>query len=408
MAAATAVCPLAAPAISLGEARQMAHDNYPAIRQYRLIELTRDCSLGNAAKAWLPKVSLSAGAYAFTDIVKTNPMTEQMGLGIKNQMAGAAVTVRQNLYDGGQTAAQKRVAAAEGDVLTRQLDVSMYEINSRVNELFFGILLIDEQLRQNALLTEDLTTGEETVRSMISHGTANEGDLEAVLVEKLEAAKQRDALTASRKAYLRMLGVFIGKEMKEDETLEKPSEVAAMQKSGTDRPEMSYYASRDRLLDAKRRQINSRLRPTVSFFGAATSHTKVSDMMNNGFMLGGVNVAWNIGALYTRKNDIRNVEAQRAMNAVQRETFLFQTRLKSEEADGNIEALRKQIAGDEETIRLRESLRDRCERKVKFGTESVNQLVRDINAVGMARTQKAQHEVMLLKEMYNQKNINNE
>lgn len=408
LAAGSVVFPFAASALSLAEARRMARDNYPAIRQYRLIEQSNGYSISNASKAWLPQVSVSTGAYAFTDIIKANTQMERMGISTKNSVASASVTVRQNIYDGGQTAAQKLVTAAESDVQTRQLDVTMYDINKRVDNIYFGILVIDAQLRQNALLQQDLATGEETVRSMISHGIANEGDLETILVEKLKATQQRDAMTASRKAYLRMLGTFMGKTIEEGDTLETPVETAAVEKTGVNRPELSYYASRDALLDARRRQIDSRLRPTVTLFGAGLAHTNVSDMIKNGVAVGGVSVAWNIGALYTRKNDIRSLQAQKAINNVMRETFLFQTKLKNEEADGNIEALRKQIAGDEEIIRLRESLRNRNERKVRLGTESVNQLVSDINAVGMARAQKAQHEIMLLKEMYNQKNINNE
>lgn len=408
LAAGAIVSPFTASAISIAEARQMARDNYPTIRQYRLIEQSKGYSVSNASKAWLPQVSVSAGAYAFTDIIKTNTQMEMMGINTKNRVASAAVTVRQNIYDGGQTAAQRLVIATESDVQTRQLDVSMYEINERVDNIYFGILIIDEQLRQNTLLQEDLATGENTVRSMISHGVANEGDLETVLVEKLKAVQQRDAMTAARKAYLRMLGTFTGKQLEEGDTLETPSCVSTMEKTGINRPEFSYYASRDALLDAKRKQIDSRLRPTVTIFGAGLAHTNVSAMINNGFAVGGVSVAWNIGALYTRKNDIRNLQTQKAINNTMRETLLFQTKLKNEEADGNIEALRKQIASDEEIIRLRESLRERCERKVKLGTESVNQLVSDINAVSMAKTQKAQHEIMLLKEIYNQKNINNE
>ncbi len=408
LAAGSVVFPFAASALSLAEARQMARDNYPAIRQYRLIEQSNSYSISNASKAWLPQVSVSAGAYAFTDIIKSNTQMERMGISTKNGVTGASVTVRQNIYDGGQTAAQKLVTAAESDVQTRQLDVTMYEINERVDNIYFGILVIDAQLRQNALLQQDLATGEETVRSMMSHGIANEGDLETILVEKLKATQQRDAMTASRKAYLRMLGTFMGKKIEESDTLETPVGMATVEKTGDNRPELSYYASRDALLDARRRQIDSRLRPTVTLFGAGLAHTNVSDMIKNGVAVGGVSVAWNIGALYTRKNDIRNLQAQKAVNNVMRETFLFQTKLKNEEADGNIEALRKQIAGDEEIIRLRESLRNRSERKVRLGTESVNQLVSDIYAVGMARAQKAQHEILLLKEMYNQKNINNE
>ena len=397
---------LSAHALSLEEARGMAHDNYPAIKQYRMIEQSRDFTLDNVAKGWLPKVSASAGAYGFTDILKTNAQMDQMGIDMKNWLAGASVTVTQNVYDGGQTAAQRQVASAQSDVQQRQLDVSMYAVNERIDQLFFGILLIDEKLKQNELLLNDLATSEETVRSMMKGGVANQGDLDNVLVEKLKTSQQGEALRVSRKAYLRMLGVFVGKDLAENEPMEKPKAIVG---EGTvKRPELSYYDSQNLLLDAQRKQMDSRLRPTVSLFGTGVVHTKVSDFLNLGTLMGGVSVSWNIGTLYTRKNDIRKLAVQRAMNESQRETFLFQNRLQNEETNGNIESLRKQIAQDEEIVRLRESIRSKGDKKVRLGTESVNELVRDIHAVSMARAQKAQHEIELLKEMYNQKYINNE
>ncbi len=384
----------------------MAHDNYPAIKQYRMIEQSRDFTLANVARGWLPKVSASAGAYGFTDILKTNAQMGQMGIDMKNWLASASVTVTQNVYDGGQMAAQRQVASAQSDVQQRQLDVSMYAVNERIDQLFFGILLIDEKLKQNELLLNDLATSEETVRSMMKGGVANQGDLDNILVEKLKSLQQGESLRASRKAYLRMLGVFVGKDLAENEPMEKPKAIAG---EGTvKRPELSYYDSQNLLLDAQRKQMNSRLRPTVSLFGMGVVHTKVSDFLNSGMLMGGVSVAWNIGALYTRKNDIRKLAVQRAMNESQREMFLFQNRLQNEETNGNIESLRKQIAQDEEIVRLRESIRSKGDKKVRLGTESVNELVRDIHAVSMARAQKAQHEIELLKEMYNQKYINNE
>ena len=397
---------LSAHALSLEEARRMAHGNYPAIKQYRMIEQSRDFTLENVAKGWLPKVSASAGAYGFTDILKTNAQMGQMGIDMKNWLASASVTVTQNVYDGGQMAAQRQVASAQSDVQQRQLDVSMYAVNERIDQLFFGILLIDEKLKQNELLLNDLATSEETVRSMMKGGVANQRDLDNILVEKLKCLQQGESLRASRKAYLRMLGVFVGKDLAENEPMEKPKAIAG---EGTvKRPELSYYDSQNLLLDAQRKQMDSRLRPMVSLFGMGVVHTKVSDFLNLGTLMGGVSVSWNIGALYTRKNDIRKLAVQRAMNESQREMFLFQNRLQNEETNGNIESLRKLIVQDEEIVRLRESIRSKGDKKVRLGTESVNELVRDIHAVSMARAQKAQHEIELLKEMYNQKYINNE
>ena len=399
---------LSAHALSLDEARRMAYDNYPAIKQYELIERSREFTLDNVAKGWLPKVSASAGAYAFTDILKHNDQMKQMGVSMENWMASGSVTLSQNVYDGGQIAAQKQVAAAQSDVQRQQLDVTMYAVRERIDQLYFGILLIDGQLAQNELLQNDLATSEKTVRSMMRGGIANQSDLDAILVEKLKATQQQEALKASRKAYLRMLGVFVGKELGEDERLEKPSSLANKGEWGVNRPELQYYASQNLLLDAQRRQLDTKLRPTVSLFGMGMVHTQVSDLLNAGVLMGGVSVAWNIGALYTRKNDIRKLEVQRAMNDSQRESFLFNNQLQNEEAEGNVASLRRQIAQDEEIVRLRESIRSKGDRKVQLGTESVNELVRDINAVSMARAQKVQHEIELLREIHKQKTINNE
>ena len=399
--------PIAVHALSLNEARSMARDNYPAIRQYRMIEQSRDFTLDNVMKGWLPQVSISAGAYGFTDILKSDQRMEQMGMDMNNFMANASVMIKQSLYDGGQIAARKKVVWAESQVQKQQLDVSMYAINEQVDQLFFSILLLDEQLEQNALLQKDLATSEQTIRSMMIGGIANQTDLDAILVERLKAEQQNESLLASRQSYLRMLGVFVGKDLAAAaETLEKPAQ--GYVRANVNRPELKYYASQNLLLDAQRKQLNTQLRPTVGIFGMGMVHSKMSDMLNNGMMVAGVSVSWNIGALYTRKNDIRKIEVQRQINDSQREVFLFNNRLQNEEANGAIASLKRQIEKDEEIVRLRENIRGKSDRKVELGTKSVNELVSDINAVSLARAQKAMHEIQLLKEIYRQKNINNE
>lgn len=399
---------LSVQALSLVECRRMARDNYPVIKQYRLIVLSRDFTLENVSKGWLPQVSASAGAYAFTDMLKTNGQMARMGVDMRNYVASTSVVVQQNVYDGGQMAAQRQVATAQADVQKHQLDVSVYAINERVDQLYFSILLLDEQLSQNELLLSDLATSEQTVRSMVRGGLANQADLEAILVEELKASQQKVSHEAARNAYLRMLEVFVGRSIGEGERLEKPSTTIPRGEWGQKRPELSYYASQDRLLAAQRKQLDARLRPKVSLMGLGMIHSKVSDWLGGGFLAGGVTVSWNIGALYTRKNDISKLDVQQAVIDSQRETFLFDNRLQNEEANGAITSLRKQLAQDDEIVRLRESIRHKADKRAQLGTESVNDLVRDINAVSLARAQRAQHEIQLLKEIYRQQNINNQ
>ncbi len=397
-----------ASALTLDECRTLARENYPAIQQYDLLEQTKEYDLSNASKAWLPKISVQAGAYGFTDILDSGSRISQMGVNVKNYVVSGDITIQQTVYDGGQIVASKRIVTAKAEADARQTDVTLYNVQSRAEEMYFSILLIDEQLKQNDILQDDLKVGLKTVEEMMHGGIANQSDVDAIKVELLNATQQRDALCASRLAYLKMLSTFIAKDIDENTTFERPAMVSVNSTDATLRPEMALFSSQDNLLEAQRKKLNSALLPTISVIGMGMIHTKVSDVVNKGLLLGGVSVSWNIGALYTRKNDIQKLNILRQQNDVQRQTFLFQNRLQQEETDGSILALRKLLESDDEIVHLRENIRSKADKKVEAGTESVNDLVRDINAVSRARAQRATHEIQLLKAIYGKKTLNGE
>lgn len=403
-----AVCGVAtAQSLTLDGCRLMARENYPAIRQYGMIERSRGYDLANAAKAWLPQVSLSAGGYGFTDVTDGNSQAAMMGIGTENLVASASVTVKQTVYDGGKIALNRRMAEAEADVQSRQLDVTMYDINERVEQIYFSLLLIDAQLQQNSMLQADLDVSMKTVESMMQGGIANQSDKDVLRVEQLNAVQQHDRLAASRSAYLRILGRFIGRTLGDSTRLEKPGMINSAGKDASLRPEITLFSSQEKMLDLKRSKLNADLRPTVGFMGMGAYHTKVSDLVNNGILLGGLSLSWNIGALYTRKNDLRRLEEQKQQIRSQRETFLFNNTLQQEQTDGTVETLRKQLAHDDEIVALRENIRAASGKKAELGTMSVNDLVQDINAVALARAQRAEHEVQLLQNLYHLRILNN-
>lgn len=398
-----------AQALTLSECRRLAHDNYPAIKQYGMIESLRDYTASNAAKAWLPQIGVSGSAYGFTDIIDANSQMKAMGVDTKNYVASGVVTIKQNVYDGGQIAASKQVAKAQAEVQKRQLDVTMHDIDERVEQLFFGILTLDEQLLQNNVLQKDLGVSRNTVESLMKSGLANQSDLDAVTVEFVKAQQQSEAFAASRKAYTRALAVLTGKQLDENTTLAKPDGLTppARDTWSVRRPENAYYDAQNTLLDTQRNLLDTRLRPTIGLVGLGAIHTKMSDMVHNGMLLGGVSLSWNIGTLYTRKNDLRKLDVMRQQNENARETFLFNNRLQNEEADGSIQALRKQLDKDGEIVSLRERIKATNEKRVAHGTETVNELLRSINAVSMARQQQSLHEIQLLQSICRANTINN-
>lgn len=417
LAVALLTTPLALHAqLTLDSCRQKAHDNYPMVRQYALLDRSRDYTLNNIGKAWLPQVSATGGAAAFTDLLDMPTQAKTLSGNTKNWTTGAMVGLQQQIYDGGQTKAKKDIAQAETEVNRRNVDVSMYAVNDRVEQLFFGILLIDEQLKQIRLLQNDLTINERQVADLMKGGLANATDLDAVKVEEVKCRQSEASLTAMRQATLRMLGYFIGEQLDDTTILVIPQETTTTTRTATAmrttaggealaRPELQWYEARRSLLGEQRKQLDTRLMPTVKAFGAAIAHTSLADMMHNTFAAAGVTVSWNIGALYTRKNDLRKLQMEADRIDAERQTFLFNNHLQTEEAQGQIAALRRQFDLDKEAVSLREAIYSKSMKKVKLGTETVNEMLRDAIAVSQARQQQNLHNIQLQQAICQQKTL---
>ena len=401
--------------LTLEQCYALARQNYPAIKQYALVEQSRDFTLQNAAKGWLPQVSVNGRASYQSKVTQLPIDVNQFGIdykGLSKDQYDAHVMVNQPIYDGGVITANKNILKAQADVQTAQLDVTMYSIRERVNQLFFSVLLIDEQLAQNQLLQDDLKLGLNTVSAMMKGGIANQTDVDNVKVEQIKARQQEHSLRTARHTYLTMLGSFINLSLDANTQLEKPAD-PGFKSQGSDpnnRPELAMYDSQNRLLDARLKALDASLMPKVGAFLQGGVGNPGLNMLKNGwdpYYRIGATISWNIGSFYTRKNDQQLIANERQQITANRETFLFNNRLQQQQTNGQIENLRQQVSEDEEIIQLREGIRNKSEKRVQNGIETVNEMLRDINAVGEARQQKAIHEVQLLQEIYELKTINN-
>lgn len=389
--------------LTLQECRQKAHDNYPLIKQYDLVERLRDYNIANASVANLPQVSVTGLATYHTDMIKGNlPST----FDTKNYIYGGMLQVSQSVYDGGAVAARKKITKADANVSSEQLNVSMYDVNSRVDQMFFGTLLLDEQIKQNKLLQEDLALSRKNVEAMMKNGIANQSDIDAIKVEQLNAEQQMKSMMEQRHSYIMMLAIFIGEKLDDGTTFSRPS--GDMPESmEVKRPELRLFDAQTILLNEREKALDVNLKPKFGLFVSGLWGNTGLDMINKSMLMAGAKLTWNIGGLYTRKNDKRQIEANRQQIESNRETFLFNTRLQTAGETSVITDLKQKIQTDDAIVVLRTSIRSKAERKVANGTLTINEMLRQINAESEAKQAKALHEVQLLKEIYQLKNIGN-
>ena len=411
--------PMLALAQTLDDCQQAAEQNYPLIRQYALIEKTTQWTVANIQKGWLPQVAAQAQATYQTDVAawpdQMKAMTAAMGIDIKgltNDQYRLGIDVQQTIYDGGAIGSQKAVAREQGKVQAANNEVNIYAVRKRVNEMYFSLLLIDEQIKLNGDLQTLLAGSERKLEAMTRRGTAAQSDLQSVRAERLLAQQKATELASQRQMLLRMLSTFCGIELKE---ATKPATPAALpQPQAVRRPELKALDAQIGLLNAQERALDAALMPKVGIFAQGfygyPGLNMFDDMMRHKWSLNaivGARLTWNIGALYNRKNDKARLQLQRDMTENTREVFLFNNNLEQIQQNENIARYQKLMARDGEIIALRQAVRKAAESKLAHGIIDVNDLVREINQENAACVQQSVHEIEMLKEIYDNRYTTN-
>ena len=403
---------------TLEECQQAAEKNYPLIKQYGLIAKTTQLTVKNIQKGWLPQLTASAQATYQTAVTawpeSMQTMYQQMGLnmkGLRKDQYKISVDLQQTIYDGGAISSQRNIAQQEGKVEEAQTETNLYQVRRRVNEMYFSLLLLNEQIQLNEDVKALLQSSEKKLSAMVKGGTAATSDLDNVRAERLSVEQQNENLKQQKLMLQRMLSVFCGLEVN-DTQKPAPIQIAS---SVNNRPEMRLYNSQLELTEAKEKALDTQLRPKLGLFAQGfygyPGLNMFEDMMNRKWSLNGivgVKLSWNVSAFYTHKNDKARLNAQQEMIENAREVFLFNNKLEEIQQSENISRYQTMMKSDDEIIVLRTNVRKAAESKLTHGIIDVISLLREINNENAAKTQQTIHEIDMLKEMYNLKYTNNE
>lgn len=403
---------------SLEECRQAAEHNYPIIRQYDLIARTTELTVRNIQKAWFPQISVTAQG-SYQNKVTAWPenlqgLFAQMGLqlqGLSRDQYKVGIDVRQTLFDGGTIGSRREIARGEGAVQAAQTEVDLYKIGQRVHEMYFALLLLDEQLRLNADANALLRSNEQQLAAMLKSGTASAGDFENVKAERLSAEQQQTELLSQRQTLQRLLSLFCGIPV---DSIHRPA-VPNLPSGENKRPELRLFDCRLQLTDVQEKALDAQLLPQLGLFAQGyygnPGLNLFEDMMKRRWSwngIAGLKLTWNLSALYTHRNEKSKLRVQRELIENARQQFLFNNRLDETQQSENVRRFRAIAQRDGEIIALRTAVRKAAESKLAHGIIDVNGLLREINKENAAKTQQAIHEIDMLKAMYDLKFSHNE
>lgn len=390
--------------LQLADCYTLARQNYPLIKQRELIEKSGAYSLENIAKGNLPQINISGQVTYQSDVTKIPiqipgvdipplPQDQYKLYGEVSQPLTDLITVKK----------QKAVQQSATGIKLQNLETELYKIRDRINQLFFGTLLTDEQLVQNALTEKDIQTGIDRVTASIKNGTDFRSSLDKLKAEMLKARQKDTELQSARKAYLDMLGMFINRQLDSSTVLERPSETA--QQENIRRPELRTYDLQKKNYDLQNDLINTKALPKFSlFFQGGLGQPSPVNMLSkdlSGYYIAGLRLNWSLSAFYTLKKEKKiNMLEEDQLN-VQKETFLFNTRQSLQQQNEDILKFRKLIGTDQEIVDLRTSVKKAANAQLANGVITVNDYLKEINAEDQARQTASFHRIQLLMAEYN-------
>ena len=405
-----------ATAITLDECYQKARANYPLIQQYGLTERLKEYSFTNASSAWIPQLMLS-GQATYQSAVTEFPeemaaMYEKVGLdihGLSRDQYKLMLALTQTIWDGGTSKAQKDIARADADIANLQVEKELDALNSRINQIYFGILVLTENLQTNLYMDTLFQNNLKQMQSALANGVVMQSDFDQIKVEMLTLRQQRTQLTHAIAAYRQVLALFIGEAIADTESFIRPA-VPMIDKKTNNRTELRLFDAQIAKNEAQRRQINSLVMPRFDLFAQGwygrPGLNLFDDMINNNFSfnaIAGVRLNWNISGLYTHKNRLNQLKTANDAIEVQRNTFLWNLNIQQSQIEQEIEKMTQLNADDNEIVALRKSIRQASESKYQNGTITMSELLRDITNENNAIQQRTLHELDLLRNIYDLK-----
>lgn len=413
--------------VSLGLAAQvtieqcvnLAQENYPLIKKYNLLNSLNEINLSDINKSWLPQINV----YAQGNVQNATPsfpdrlsgMLKQMGTdisGLNEWQYKIGADLNQTIWDGGSSKARREIERTQHAEKQAALDVQLYAVKERVENLFFGILLIDEQTKQIRASIDLLQDNLQKLRSMLKNGIAMQCDADMVEAQYLATSQQLIQARSMAESYRRLLEIYIGESLAGRELIMPDAVIPG--DLVPNRPEQKLFNAQLLANDALRNNITSSIMPQIGLFAQAyygyPGYDYFENMMNRNpsfNILAGVKISWNIGAFYTKKNSSQKLKLAAGEISADRETFLFNTSLETQSQVDNINELKAVIKEDGRIVELRANVRRAAESQLDNGTIDATALLTKITDEKQARLNAVYHEIQLLQSIYKLKHTVN-
>lgn len=393
--------------LTLEKCYEKSRENFPLIKQKEYIMKSKDYSVSNVWKGYFPQITIS-GQMSYQSDVTSLPITLP---GIKidpltKDQYKAVADISQTIWDGGIMSSQAGIQSSSADVDDQKIEIEMLKVKDRINQLYFGILLLNQQIEQTELVKKDLNASLEKLKGAFANGTATKTNVDILKAELLKTDQREIELKSSRNSFVEMLGLLINERLDETLKLEQREIHNVVDSSEINRPELKLYSSQENLIENQNGQTLAKILPKASLFFQGGYGKPTLNMLKNSFdwyYVAGARLTWSPSNLYTYGNESEIIELNKKSVEAQKEAFILNTNISLKQQMGEIEKLKDLIKVDSEIITIRTSVKESAKAQLENGVITSSDFIRELNNEDQAKQNLSIHTIQLLLAQQNYK-----
>ncbi len=392
--------------LKLNDCYDRVYEKYPNAYQKTLYESSSGLKLKNLDVNYLPQISFKGQATYQSDVPGISlPIPTIKIPETSKDRYQLLLDVKQLIYDGGSTSSQKDVEESQLYSDKQKVEVELYGLKQRVNDLYFSVLLLQEKKNIYTAYYNDVQSKIKEMTSKVENGVTQKSNLYILQAQLLQIEQDLESTETDKTASIKMLGELMDKNLDKDIALKLPDpQVNNYEITPGDRPEYKLFEFQRNQFDAMKSSVNTRVLPKLNIFGQAGYGRPGLNILDNSFQpfyTVGINVSWNPINWNSNSNEIQIYEANKNMIDKQKETFDKNLKVSLEKYKSEIQKYESLIKKDEELITLRDKIVESTASQLLNGTITSTVYLTELNNKNQVLLTYKTHIVQLIQSKIN-------
>lgn len=390
--------------VSLSECYRLAKKNYPLSKNLALQDKVTALNADVAGTGYYPQINVSGQATYQSEVTSFSLPGPGGPPPVSKDQYEAALDVTQVIFNGGRVGAKQDLERAKGRRKKNQTRVDMHKVRSQVDQVYYGILLSQQQAKTIDLLLKNLRKQLSSIRSKVKNGALLPSQQHILQAEVIKA-KQDSAQTQSNiVAGYNVLSELTGKEFNSGIDLQLPKVQPDYQSMQPARPEYDLFESMLQTISQQKKLANTGKWPRLAVFGKAAYGRQGLNFLNNEFhdyYIAGVKVQWDFWNFFNagRKSEALTIRQQQVNQ--KKKAFNKQLNASLDRTRQQISAVRSKMERDKKIIDLREKIVQESSSQLKNGVITATEYVTQLTEANQAKLSKYIHRVQLAQAQTN-------